>query len=200
VNRAGRRESAAPRLLPWSKVRTAVIGSEVIEIKRRLNGTEARFPCTLMGRTAEWAALRYVLPGPAMVGGLALPAGAETIAHYWTRRPYTAYHWLDRDGRTLGIYLNAAADVEIGDGVVRWLDLALDVLITARDHVQVLDDDEARAAPAWAQPVIAEARAHLIARAPAIAAEVTALTDVVRASGAAPRSGGGPVAERRTSP
>ncbi len=176
-----------------------MIGSEVVEIKRRLDGTEARFPCTLMGRTAGWAALRYVLPKPVTVGTLHLPAGAETIGHYWNDRPYTAYHWLDRDSRTLGIYLNAASEVEIGGGTVRWLDLALDVLILDRDHVEVLDDDEARAAPAWAQPAIASARAHLQAHAETIAAEVQTLTDAVRSSIGPQRAHGRAVADRRNS-
>ena len=176
-----------------------MIGSEVVEIKRRLDGSEARFPCTLMGRAAGWAALRYVLPRPLTVGTLSLPAGAETIGHYWSDRPYTAYHWLDRDGRTLGMYLNAASEVEIGGGTIRWLDLALDVLILDRDRVEVLDDDEARAAPAWAQPAIASARAHLLAHVETIAAEVQALTDAVRSSIAPQQARAGPAAGRRKS-
>ncbi len=177
-----------------------MIGSEVMEIKRRLNGTEARYPCALMERTAGWAALRYVLPRPVTVGTLALPAGAETIGHYWIDRPYTAYHWLDHAGQTLGIYLNAASDVEIDEGIVRWLDLALDVLVTDRGWVEVLDDDEARAAPAWAQPAIAAARVHLLAHAVTIAAEVATLTASVRAPGGSVRpSPDSPVADRRKS-
>ncbi len=176
-----------------------MIGSEVVEIKRRLDGTEARFPCTLMGQTAGWAALRYFLPRPVTVGTLRLPAGAETIGHYWNDRPYTAYHWLDRS-RTLGIYLNAASDVEIDDGTIRWLDLALDVLVTDQGGVEVLDDDEARAAPAWAQPAIASARAHLLAHVEAIAAEVRTLTDAVRSSIAPQQARDSPAADRRKSP
>ncbi len=160
-----------------------MIGSEVIEIKCRLDGTEARFACTLLGQASGWAALRYVIPAPVRVGTLSLPAGAETVGHYWIDRPYTAYHWLNRDGRTLGIYLNAASDVEIGDGVIRWQDLALDVLVTGHDHVEVLDDGEARVGPAWAQPAIAGARAHLLAHAVTIAAEVERLTASVRSVG-----------------
>jgi predicted RNA-binding protein associated with RNAse of E/G family len=165
----------------------------VTEIKRRLDGTEARFSCALLGRSSGWAALRYVVPAPVTVGGLRLPAGTETVGHYWTDRPYTAYHWLDRDGRTLGVYLNAASDVEIGDHFVRWQDLALDVLVTGHDHIEVLDDDEARLGPAWAQQAIAAARAHLLSCAVAIAAEVEGLT--VRVRSTAP-----PDADRRKSP
>lgn len=174
-----------------------MIGSEVVEIKRRLDGTEARFPCTLMGQAAGWAALRYVLPRSVTVGTLNLPAGAETIGHYWSDRPYTAYHWLDRSGRTLGIYLNAASDVEIDEGTIRWLDLALDVLVTDQGGVEVLDDDEACAAPAWAQSAIAGARAHLLAHVKTIAAEVQALTNAVRSSPAPEQAHSGPAAGRR---
>ncbi|MGQ0571270.1 MAG: DUF402 domain-containing protein [Armatimonadota bacterium] len=157
----------------------------MVEIKRTLDGREHRFACTLLGRGDGWVALRYVLPRPAAVGTLALPAGAVTIAHYWAGRPYTAYHWFDEEGRTLGIYLNAAADVEIRADAVHWQDLALDVLVTARGGVEVLDDDEAQDAPAWAQPAIAQARAYLVARATSIAAEVAALSEAIRATGVA---------------
>jgi predicted RNA-binding protein associated with RNAse of E/G family len=121
-----------------------------------------------------------VLTTPAIVGTLALPAGSETIAHYWPTRPYTAYHWFDERGRPLGVYLNAATDVVIRPDVVQWLDLALDVLVTASGGVELLDDDEARAAPDWAQPAIALARAHLLAHAAEIAAEVSTLSALAR--------------------
>lgn len=150
------------------------------EIKRTLDGAEHVFRCSLLRRSDDWAALRYVAETAHMVGSLRLPPGTETVAHYWTGRPYTAYHWLDPEGRTLGIYLNAASDVEITRGAVRWQDLALDVLVTAQGGVEVLDDDEARDAPAWAQPAIARARALLLTRGAAIAAEVAALTQRIR--------------------
>jgi hypothetical protein len=155
-------------------------GQEMLEIKRTVDGREHRFRCTLVRRSPGWVVLRYVLPSAAVVGTLALPAGAETMAHYWPDRPYTAYHWFDPDGRTLGIYLNAATAVEIDTTTVRWLDLALDVLVTSGGGVEVLDDDEARAAPAWAQPAVHAARTHLLRHAATIAAEVTRLSDVAR--------------------
>ncbi|MDR7422088.1 MAG: DUF402 domain-containing protein [Armatimonadota bacterium] len=153
-----------------------MIGAEVVEIKRTLDGREWRFACTLLGRAPGWVALRYALPQPAAVGTLALPAGTVTVGHYWPDRPYTAYHWLDAGGRTLGVYLNAATDVMLAPTEVRWLDLALDVLVTASGGVEILDDDEARRAPGWAQPAIARARAALIPHAPAVAFEVRRLS------------------------
>ncbi len=160
-------------------------GSEVLEIKRTLDGKEQTFRCTLIRQEPAWMAVRYVLPQSATVGSLTLPAGAETIAHFWPDRPYTAYHWLGADGRTLGIYLSAASDVEISPGAVRWRDLALDLLITPDGRVAVLDDDEARRAPEWAQAMIARARTLLMGQADAIAAEVAALTDIARSPQAA---------------
>lgn len=160
-------------------------GQEVLEIKRTLDGREHRFACTLVRWSPGWVVLRYVLSAPAAVGTLAIPPGTETLAHYWPDRPYTAYHWLNHAGQTLGVYLNAAADVRFGPATVAWLDLALDVLVTAQSGVEVLDDDEARAAPAWAQPAIAAARKHLLVRAPAIAAEVTRLSQTAREGGVA---------------
>lgn len=162
----------------------AVSGPEVVEIKRTLDGAEHRFRCTLLACGTGWAALRHVTATPVMVGSLLLPAGTETVGYFWADRPYTAYHWMDRDGRTLGVYLNAAADVEIDAEAVRWLDLALDVLVTREGGVEVLDDDDARAAPAWAQPRIEQARRLLLTDAPAIATEVRALSEHLVAAGA----------------
>ncbi len=164
-------------------------GSEVLEIKRTLDGREHTFRCTLLRQSPAWMAVRYVLPRPVTVGPLVLPAGAETVGHFWPDRPYTAYHWLGAGGRTLGIYLNAASDVEISPGQVRWHDLALDLLVTPDGHVAVLDEDDVQHAPAWAQPLIARARVALEAHATGIAAEVAALTDAARsAQGAAQRT------------
>jgi predicted RNA-binding protein associated with RNAse of E/G family len=127
-------------------------------------------------------ALRYDLPHAVRVGTLALPAGAVTVAHYWSGRPMTAYHWLDDRRGTLGVYLNAASDVRLGADSVTWLDLALDVLVTASGGVEVLDDDEARDAPAWAQGEIAEARRLLIGQASTLASEVVGWTETALAS------------------
>ncbi len=166
-----------------------MIGAPIVEIKRTVDGGEHRFTCTLLGRSGGWAALRYVLTDPWRVGGLVLPAGTETVAHYWVDRPYTAYHWLDPEGRTLGVYLNAAVGVEIGQDAVRWQDLALDVLVTSAGGIEVLDDEEARDAPAWLQPAIAAARAHLLTCAAAIAAEIVRLSAAVQSGSAAPHAG-----------
>ncbi|MGH2404829.1 MAG: DUF402 domain-containing protein [bacterium] len=154
--------------------------TDVLEIKRTLDGREHTFHCTLMRRTPQWLAVRFVTTGPATVGGLALPVGTETIGHFWPDRPYTAYHWFDGTGRPLGIYLNAAAEVELGPREVRWHDLALDLLVWPDGRVEVLDDDEARGAPAWAQAMIARARAALADRTSAIASEVSALSAEAR--------------------
>lgn len=158
-----------------------VAGLEMTEIKRTVDGAEHVFRCSLVRRSDDWVALRYVAETAHVVGSLRLPPGTETIAYYWTGRPYTAYHWLDPDGRTLGVYLNAACDVEITRDAVRWQDLSLDLLVTPQGWVEVLDDDQAREAPAWAQPAIARVRALLLDRGVAIAAEVAALTQRIRA-------------------
>jgi hypothetical protein len=159
-----------------------VTATEITEVKRTLDGREHRYRCALIARTGDWTALRYVLPQAARVGTLGLPAGAVTVAHYWLGRPMTAYHWLDEGGRTLGVYLNAASDVTFGADFVSWLDLALDVLVTASGGIEVLDDDEARGAPEWAQRAIAEARRLLIGQAPTLASNVVGWTETALAS------------------
>ncbi len=153
-----------------------VIPAEVLEVKRKLGGDERVYHCTLVHSEPSWAVLHYVLPASVQVGTLRLPEGAITIAHYWPDRVYTAYHWLTPEGRTLGVYLNAASHVEIAPGVVRWRDLELDVLVWPGGGVDVLDEDEADRAPGWARPAIERARGHLLPRAAEIARDVEALT------------------------
>lgn len=162
-----------------------VTPAQVVELKRKLDGGERVYHCTLVHAAPGWSVLQYVLPAPAQVGTLGLPAGSVTIAHYWTDRVYTAYHWMTPDGRTLGIYLNAASHVEIAVGVVRWRDLELDVLVWPGGRIDVLDDDEASRAPAWAHPAIGRARDHLLPHAAEIARDVETLTRTVWAPRAA---------------
>jgi hypothetical protein len=159
------------------------IGPEVLEIKRKLDGSERVYSCTLVRTEARWAVLQYVLPIAVSVGTLQLPEGAITIAHYWTDREYTAYHWLTPEGRTLGVYLNAASRIEITPGVVRWQDLELDVLVLPHGCVEVLDEQEAQRAPRWAVPALERARGRLLPRAVEIAGEVETLTHSVWTAG-----------------
>lgn len=137
------------------------------------------YSCTLVRSEPAWAVLEYVLPTPMEVGTLQLPEGAITIAHYWTDRAYTAYHWLTPGGRTLGVYLNAASRIEITPGVVRWQDLELDVLVLPDGRVEVLDEQEAQRAPRWAVPALERARSRLLPHAVEIAGDVETLTHSV---------------------
>ena len=70
-----------------------------------------------------------------------VPAGAVTVAHYWSDRPYNVYHWLV-GGRTLAYYCNIAADTRIEPDLVAYTDLVIDVLLRPWGAADVLDEDE----------------------------------------------------------
>lgn len=113
------------------------------EVKRRLDGSVAKFECTLVHREAGHVVLRYDITGQGgEVAGVRLPGGTITYAYYWTDRPYNVYHWLLPDGTTAGYYFNLADQTEIGEKRVAWLDLTVDILITPDGRCQVLDEDE----------------------------------------------------------
>ncbi len=64
-----------------------------------------------------------------------------TVAHYWVDRPYNVYHWLAR-GQTLAFYCNVATDTAIGEDLVAYTDLVVDVVLRTGGAATVLDEDE----------------------------------------------------------
>lgn len=115
----------------------------VTEVKTRLDGSRAEFSCDGLALEAgRRAVLRYVTDREWRVGGadLAVPSGTVTIAHYWVDRPYNVYHWLV-GGTTLAYYCNVAADTEIGEDRVAYLDLTVDVLLRTSGAIDILDED-----------------------------------------------------------
>jgi predicted RNA-binding protein associated with RNAse of E/G family len=113
------------------------------EIKRRLDGSVARFQCSLVLRDGDHVVLRYDFTGKGgEVAGVKLPSGTVTYAYYWCDRPYNVYHWLLPDHTTAGYYFNLADQTVMGDDFVDWQDLTVDILITPDGRCQVLDEDE----------------------------------------------------------
>ncbi|MFN3285599.1 MAG: DUF402 domain-containing protein [bacterium] len=130
---------------PWS---FAAHLAEVVEVKRRPDGTSVRFFCRLVERGPGTAVLLYVLAEPWTVADLRLPAGSATFAYYWTTRWYNVYHWLAPSGATLGHYVNVATPARLSPDEVEWLDLGVDVLAVPGTAPRVLDEDELRRLPA----------------------------------------------------
>ncbi len=160
----------------------------VLEVKRRLDGTVRTYSCEAVEVADEHAVLLYRLPGPGRVADLALPAGTLTVAYYWTDRPYNVYHWIAPtepgctasrtppndprgaanvanapSGETLGYYFNLSGPVRIGRDRLEWEDLEVDVLVTPDGRVRVLDEDAVPRAAAARLPEIARARERVLA-------------------------------------
>lgn len=117
--------------------------THIVERKVRLDGTTEEFLCErLLVEPGKRAVLRYVLErGWSVAGVLAVPRGAVTISHYWVDRPYNVYHWIVA-GSTLAYYCNVSEPPTIGEDLVEYADLAVDVLITPAGEATVLDEDE----------------------------------------------------------
>jgi len=114
------------------------------EEKTRLDGSRVTWSCELLALEAgRRAVLRYVLDADRPLRGtdLALAAGTITLAHYWSDRPYTVYHWI-ADGRTVAYYCSVAETTELTDARVAYLDLTVDVLVRPSGALEILDEDE----------------------------------------------------------
>jgi hypothetical protein len=144
----------------------------VIEVKRRLDGSERRYPCEAAEIADDHAVLLYRITGAGRVAEVALPPGTLTVAYYWTGRPYNVYHWIAPSGETLAYYFNLSGPVRLGRDRLEWEDLEVDVLVTPDGRVQVLDDDAVPAAAAPRLPEIARARERVLADWPTVTGEV----------------------------
>jgi hypothetical protein len=145
----------------------------ILEIKRTLGGLRKEFQCRLVERQPGRAVVLFVSSARYQVGDLALPPGTVTLGHFWQGRAYNVYHWLTPSGATLAHYFNLAAETAIEDATIRWLDLALDVLVLPAAPARVLDEDELPAdlEPATRQRVEA-ARREVLEQHPAVIADL----------------------------
>lgn len=153
----------------------------VKEVKLTATGERQEFVCRLLDRSATHAVVLYKIKEARRVGSLRLPRGALTYGYFWQGRPYNVYHWVRADGRTLGFYVNLAADVRISPGTIEWKDLAVDLLFTPDGHhVQILDEEDL---PLLAPQLRAEAesaKAHVLTHRDEILREVAAMTAHLR--------------------
>lgn len=150
------------------------------EIKHKLNGERMQFECRLLERSERHAVLLYRIPEGVQVGGLALPAGTTTYAHYWTDRPFNVYHWVAPDGNTLAYYVNLGDTVAFREDEVEWRDLAVDILRTPDGRTQVLDTDELEDVPPGLRRKITAIRDQVLAELDEVVNEVAAATAQLR--------------------
>ncbi len=152
------------------------------EVKVLPDGRREEYVCRLLDRSSTHAAVLYRVPSARRVGPLRLPRGTLTYGYFWEGRPYTVYHWVGPDGRTLAFYVNVAADVRVGPGEVRWVDLAVDLLFSPDGRsVRVLDAGEAARLPPPLRRRAQAGREHVLTHRDELLAEVAALTAYLRA-------------------
>ena len=155
---------------------------QIVEVKRRLDGTEARFDCEpLLVEAGRRAVILYVLDRSWQVEGIALRPGTQTYAHFWIDRPYNAYQWVDGE-RTVGTYFNVGPCDEISSARVGWTDYVVDILVTPDGTATVLDEDELGAeTPQRIRRFIEDARDLILRDAAALVADIEAETRRLRA-------------------
>ncbi len=158
---------------------------DVLEVKRKLDGSVHTFPCRAAELSEDRAVLLYSLPHPGRVADLGLPEGTLTIAYYWRDRPYNVYHWIAPGGETLGYYFNLSGPVTIARDRVEWEDLEVDVLVTPDQRVRVLDEDRVPAAASGRLQEIGRACGRVLAEWGRVIGEVQAASDRIRAGPAA---------------
>jgi uncharacterized protein len=74
---------------------------------------------------------------------IVLRKGDRFIEHYYTDRWYNIFAVHDRDDRKIkGWYCNVGKPAVIEDGIVSYVDLALDLWVSADGKQTVLDEDE----------------------------------------------------------
>jgi len=147
------------------------------ETKRTLDGREKRFACHVLEASPGRRVVLFVAPAAMHVHGVDLPAGTVTFGHFWEARPYNVYHWLDRDGQTLGYYFNLCDEVVMEEGALSWRDLVVDILVRPGKEPEILDEHELAELGASAEERVAaaDARQRLFADLPALLPELERL-------------------------
>lgn len=69
--------------------------------------------------------------------------GDRFVEYYYSDRWYNIFEIYDRDdGKIKGWYCNVGKPAVIGDGIVSYVDLALDLWVSSNGNQTVLDEDE----------------------------------------------------------
>jgi hypothetical protein len=112
----------------------------ILEVKRRLDGSTARFDCELVARSPHLVIACYRFRdalGP-----------VDSYGWFWRRRPYLCYYMLrSGEDRPFALRFDVVRDVELAPAEIRYTDLLLDLWV--RDGVAAWEDeDEVSAATA----------------------------------------------------
>ncbi len=113
----------------------------IIEVKRRLDGSEQRFDCELVQHTPSLVVVCFEMRRP---GGR-----LDSYGFFWPRRPYNCYHIVrPESGEAVLSRFDVLRDVDLRTpGEVGYTDLLLDLRV-GRDGPRWEDEDELVAAVA----------------------------------------------------
>jgi hypothetical protein len=112
------------------------------EIKVHKNKETQRFRCSLLHREAGYLVLSYHADKPGRIQDIIIPPGSTTIAHYWAGRGYVLWRMYGPDTALIGTLFHICRDVTITETAVQYLDLIVDIWISANGELRVLDEDE----------------------------------------------------------
>ena len=111
----------------------------IVEVKRRLDGSEQRFDCELVQRTPSLVVVCFEMQRPA--GRL------DSYGFFWPRRPYNCYHIVrPESGEAVHSRFDVLRDVDVRTpGEVGYTDLLLDLWV-GPDGARWEDEDDVAAA------------------------------------------------------
>ena len=113
-----------------------------VEVKRRPNGTEQAFGCTLVAYDGRTALVRYIYERDFRWQDYLLPRGGRTDAWFWRDRRYLLYRMYAADGAHILDRFDVVDDVRLGRGGVAYRDLYLDVWVDGAGAAHLDDEDE----------------------------------------------------------
>ena len=135
---------------------------KILEIKRHLNKPDESYLCDPLKRNSDWIIVKYVSDRPGRVGAVTFGAGSTTLAYYRTGMGYVIWKMLTPDHRLEGYLFHICQDLQVGEDMVEYLDLLLDVWIDPAGQITILDRDEVE--DCKAKEVIGEKELMWIAR------------------------------------
>ncbi len=108
-----------------------------------------RYPATLLWRGTDSITVAAIFQMPnTMAGNLLLAQGDCFVETYFVNRWYNILAVYAHDsGRLRGWYVNIGETVRLSGREIAYRDLALDVIVTAKGRLVVLDEEEFAALP-----------------------------------------------------
>ena len=115
-----------------------------IQKKNPANEVTYEYEGTLLSRDENWIKLEAIFDrADTPLVDVVLSMGDRFVEYYYTDRCYNIFAVHDgANGKIKGWYCNIGKPAVIEDGVVSYVDLALDLWVSADGKMTVLDEDE----------------------------------------------------------